>query len=134
MIKYDLPSGAVLDITLLPYGEAWDIAAAVIKEVQSIDIKLSGDVDFSNEEAMKKFFLDNVNDFKGPICAILSSKKVLESAHSCFRKCTYNNQKINGQTFESKEGRKDFLYACFYALKENIYPFLEGLLSSLSAS
>jgi len=134
MAKYDLPSGAVLDVTPLPYGEAWDVASTILKEIDKVDIKALAGFDLPNSDDFRKFITANINDVKSPLCLILSSKKVLESAHACFKKCTYNDIRINGQTFESIESRKDFLMAAFYAIKENVMPFFEGLLSSLSAS
>jgi len=134
MIKHDLPSGAVLDITLLPYEQAWHIASLVLKEVEKLDVKFPSDLDFSDSEKFTSYILGNINDIKSPVCALLSSQKILEAAQSCFKKCLYNNQKIDAQTFESIDGRRDFLISAFYAIKENVSPFLEGLLSSLSAS
>lgn len=133
-MKHDLPSGAVLDITLLPYGEAWDIASAVVKELKEVELNLPSDLDFADSAKVTQYLLGHIRDIQSPLCSILSSKKILESAHACLKKCTYDNARINGQTFESLEGRKDFLIACFYALKENISPFFEGLVSSFSAS
>lgn len=124
MSLYDLPSGAVLDVTPLPYGEAWAVAQTVIKEIETLDLK----IDFTN---MKSFEQLDLVALKGPFCAILSSQKVLEAVQKCFKKCLVEKLKIDGQTFEKPESRKDFLPAAFYAMKENVYPFFDGLLSSL---
>lgn len=134
MAEYILPSGAVLTVTPLPYGEAFDVTQMISREVDKIDLKLPTDVDFKDSDAVTKYMLSHIDDIKSPICKVISSTKVLEAAHKCMKKCTYNGLRIVGDTFDPVEARKDFILTCFYALKENVSPFLEGLLSSLSAS
>lgn len=123
-MKIDLPSGAVLDITLLPFEEAWHVQQLVAKEVERINFDPRS-IDFSN------FMASDVLNLKNPICSILSSQVVIDAAKQCFKKCTYNGLKIDSQTFESREARTDFLPVVFNVLKENISPFFENLLSSL---
>jgi hypothetical protein len=126
-MKIDLPTGAVLDITLLPYEQAWDISQRITKVLETIDIDIKS-IDFKNPT------YSDVIGFKGPLFNILSSKEVLEAAKICLTRCTYNGLKIDSMTFESKESRKNFLPVMYHVLKENISPFFEGLISFLSKS
>jgi len=124
MIKVDLPSGAVLDITLLPYEQAWGICQAITRTIEKLDVDLK-DVDLKNWQATDLIAL------KGPLCAILCSTEIVEAAKVCFERCTYNKLRIDSMTFEKRENRKDYLPASFHAIKENIAPFFENLLSFL---
>jgi hypothetical protein len=123
--KVKLPSGAELDITLLPYEEAWDIQAVVAAVLERMQIDLKG-LDLQN------LLATDMIQFKGPILHLLSSKEVKDAAQKCFVKCTYANRRIDSQTFEPKAARGDFIPAMFHALKENISPFFGGLLSLLT--
>lgn len=127
MSKTTLPSGAVLDITLLPFEEAWGVSQSITKEIERIDF----DIKSIN---WQEFKMSNVVNLKNPICAILSSQVVIEAAKVCFKRCTYNGLKIDSQTFEKREHRSDFLPVVFHVLKENISPFFENLFSSLKAN
>jgi hypothetical protein len=127
MIKTTLPSGSILEITLLPFEEAWGISQMITKEIERIDFDIKS-VNFSDIK------MTDVVNFKNPICAILSSKVVVEAAKICFKRATYNGLKIDSQTFEQREYRSDFLPVIFHVLKENISPFFENLLSSLKTS
>jgi hypothetical protein len=127
MSKTTLPSGAVLDITLLPFEEAWGVSQSITKEIERIDF----DIKSIN---WQEFKMSNVVNLKNPICAILSSQIVIEAAKVCFKRCTYNGLKIDSQTFEKREHRSDFLPVVFHVLKENISPFFENIFSSLKAN
>jgi hypothetical protein len=124
MERIDLPSGAVLEVDLLSYEKGWKVMQKLSKAFESLDIDLKG-VDF------KKLSEQDVLRFKNPICHLLADDKILEATKECFTKCLYNNQRIDSSTFDSKEARKDFVFAAFHALRCNLEPFFEGLVSSL---
>jgi hypothetical protein len=124
MIKVDLPSGAVLDITPLPYEQAWGISQIVAGVIEDIEINIA-DVDKGDWKAT------DVLNLKKPLCKIISNKEVIDAAKQCWERCTYNKLRIDGQTFEKIEARQDFIYAAFYAIKENISPFFASLALNL---
>lgn len=124
MDKIILPSGAVLEITLLPYEDAWGVSQRVSKLLESIK------VDFKSID-LKNLMLSDVAVIQGPIFHVLSSAEIIDAAKTCFKRCTYNGLKIDGQTFDAKEARKDYLPVIFYVLKANIEPFFAGLISFL---
>lgn len=126
-MKITMPSGSILDITLLPYESAWDVSQRVTKALESVEIDVKA-IDFKNPS------YSDIIGFKGPLFNVLSSKEILEAAKICLVKCTYNNLRFDNMTFESKESRQDFLPVMYHVLKENISPFFEGLISFLSKS
>lgn len=127
MSKITLPSNAVIDITLLPFEEAWGVSQSITKEIERIDFDIKS-INWA------EFKMTNIVNLKNPICAILSSQVVIDAAKVCFKRVTYNGLKIDSQTFEKREARADFLPVVFYVLKENISPFFENLFSSLNTN
>ena len=128
MIKHKLPSGAELGITPLPVEEAWAVTQAVLKEIGQAKLDLKG-------MDLEKILASDVMAAKDAVCALLASDIVLEATKKCFSRCTYNSVKIaDGKVFEPVEARRDFLFAAFYGLKENIYPFFGSLISFLQAT
>ena len=126
-MKHTLPSGAVLDITLLPYEQAWEVSQCVAAVFEKIDFDFSA---FKDQD-IKSI---NVLDLKGPFLKLLSDKTIIEQAKKCWIKCKVNDLRIDSMTFEKAEMRKDFLPTVYHVIKENISPFFENLLSSLSMS
>lgn len=126
MDKIDLPSGAVLEIGLLPYEDAWKVQqkVAAVFETLKIDIE---------KIDLKNLFATDIMAIKGPIMHLLSNEVIIAAAKDCFKKCLYNGLKIDVLTFDSKEARGDYLYCVFHVLKANIEPFFAGLVSFLSA-
>lgn len=122
--QIQLPSGSKIAITLLPFEEAWSVVQTITEVFENINVDLKG-VDFAKIEAK------DIYNLKSPICSILSNKKIIEAARICFKRTLYNGIKIDGQTFENKDNRKDFLLVVFHAIKENIAPFFANLSSIL---
>ena len=108
----------------MSYEAAWAVTQIILKEIEKTEINLKG-ID------LKKISQTDVLNFKGPICSLLASPKVLEAAKTCFKKCRYNDKAIDTMTFETKESRGDFLLCSWHAIKENVSPFFASLVSSL---
>lgn len=123
-MKYDLPSGKPFLVTPLPYEQAWEVTQTVLSEVEKIQLNLKG-------VNLDDLMATDILELKGPICSFLSSPKILNAAKLCFGKCSYDSIRVDKDTFESLEGRGDFLYCAFYALKENVAPFFGNLTSFL---
>ena len=47
------------------------------------------------------------------------------------KRCMYDNQKINDDSFEPEENRQDYFFVCKEVLLETMRPFLKGLSSQL---
>lgn len=127
--KHLLPSGVELDVTPLPYEEAWGVAQKVVGVIKSLNLDLSKiNLDMNDISA------EDILTFKDPICQVLSSPVLFDSVKQCFSRCTYNGVKIDSRTFESKQSRGDYLVAAFFALKENASPFFASLGSFFKGS
>jgi hypothetical protein len=127
-MQYVLPSGGELNVTPLGFEEAWRVSQDVIGVIKELSL------DFSAIDFKKPMTVDLVREFKDPICTLLGSPVINKSVRSAFNRATYNGAKIDKMTFDPVEARGDYLFAAFYALKENISPFFDGILSFLKTS
>lgn len=73
----------------------------------------------------------DVNFFKDIFCTGFSSKKIEKALGACLKRCTYNDLKIDENTFEPEEARQDYLPVLFEVLGEVIRPFLSSLIALL---
>ena len=131
-MKHELPSGAYIDVTPLPYAQAWEVAQTLLRVIEQINVDLHG-ID------LEQLMATDVLVLKGPICALLGSRDIQSAVKLCFTRCCYssinvNPIKIDDHTFEPVERRGDFLFCAFYALKENVFPFFGSLASFLKTS
>lgn len=118
MQKVDLPSGAVLEITLAPFADAKALYQAVLDELKGLKFNPEDEID--------------VNFIKDLFCSGFSSKKVEAALDLCFKRVLYNGQKIDKDTFEPEEARQDYLMACIEVAKANILPFVKSLFADYS--
>jgi hypothetical protein len=125
-MKYTLPSGAELEVTLLDFEPAFEISQIVTKFVGLLDIDLKS----LEVEKWTSISDVDVNAIKRPLSQILSNSDLVKAANKCLVKCLYNNIRISDKTWNEPSARKDYYHAMFYALKDNIFPFFEGVFSS----
>jgi hypothetical protein len=123
MSEYDLPSGAKLHVTPLDFSEAFAVFQQVAKIIGLIEVDLQG------IELGKDFMAQDLMKFKRPLTQLLSNSDIEKAGKQCLKKCTYDGLKIDDRTWNAVEARKDYLFAIFFALKENCSPFLAGVLS-----
>lgn len=116
-----MPSGAILEINLAPFADANALNKAVAKEL--LKIKIDKDLE-----------LEDPNFIKDLVCTAISSDEIMGALWSCFKRCTYNNLKINQDSFESEEARGDYFNVCKEVLIGNLAPFGKSLLSQFGAS
>ena len=122
--KITLPSGSTLEITLMPFEEAWELCQTVSGILEHLKIDLSTlDMEVARPQ--------DLIALKGPICALLSNKDIILAAKACFKRCLYNGLKIDNDTFEASEKRADFIPVVYYVIFKNISPFFENLFSYL---
>lgn len=129
--KITLPSGASLDITIMPFETSWGVSQAVIKELGRLEVD-SSVLDVFKKDRNAEIDLAELFSLKNPICAVLSNPVFVEAAKTCFVKCTYKSMRINEDTFEDQGSRGDFIPAVYYVLLENISPFFTNLTSVFS--
>lgn len=111
-----LPSGAVLKFNLAPFEDSQELLQAIISEMK--------DVPFDSSREIGAVIKD-LSTF------VISSKKVDAALKKCMERARYNELKVNLKTFEADEARVDFYPAMLAVLKENIEPFMSGLMQSL---
>lgn len=122
--KITLPSGASLEITLMPFEEAWELCQTVSGIIENLKIDLSAlEIEVARPQDLVAI--------KGPLCSLLANKEIVAAAKSCFKRCLYNGLKIDGDTFEDRSKRSDFLPVVYYVIFENVSPFFENLVSYL---
>ena len=117
MKEIKLPSGSVLKISLVPFGEAKELFQVVMEELKTLRVEASTDL--------------NVNFFKDLFAAGFSSKKIEKSLNTCMKRCLYNELKIDESTFEDAKAREDYLAIIFEVTKEVLSPFLKSLTALL---
>jgi len=115
MKKVNLPSGAVLEIQLAPFGDANKLNKAIAKELKTLS--LDSEMNLSDPVFLKDL-----------VCTALSSDGIESCLWACFKRCTYNNEKISQDTFEKEESRQDYFIVCREVLQEQIGPFVKSLL------
>ena len=122
-MEYELPSGSKLDVTPLDFGEAFAVFQQVAKIIGLLELDLAG-IDIG-----KDFLAQDLVKFKRPLAQVLSNHELEKAGKQCLKKCTYNELKVTDSTWNDIDARKDYLFAMFFALKDNCGPFLEGAFS-----
>lgn len=113
-----LPSGASLKITLSPFAVSRELYQVFLQEARGINVDLEKEMD--------------ANFFKEILIVGMSSKRFEKALDECMKKCTYDDRKIDQDTFEKSDARGDYLIACFEVAKANILPFTKSLSVLLS--
>ncbi len=117
-MKIDLPSGAILEVGLAPFGVSKALYQAVLEEAKTLKIDSKDELD--------------VNLFKDIFCAGFSSKRIESCLDECMKRTLYNGKKIDSMTFEPEEARQDYMLVCFEVAKANISPFTKSLYAKYS--
>lgn len=112
MREMQLPSGAVLKINAAPWAEAKALYKAMLKEMRDVEIN-------TKSEALDLY--------KNLFCVGFASNEIEACLAQCLKRCTYNDLKIDNDTFEKVETREDYVTVCVEVAKENVFPFLKSL-------
>lgn len=116
--KVTLPSGAELEMTLVPFSEGRRLYVAVTKALKSINLTAN---------------LEDANALKDAFIEVSTSKEVEDAILTCLKRCTYNNERIlSWDFFEDLNRREDYLPLCWEVAKFNLYPFMKQLFARLS--
>jgi len=112
--KVELPSGAMLEITVSPLKEGKALYMAIAREMAAVAI-----------QGQDQLF----NLLKNVIMAGLASKEIDDAIEACMKRVTYNGLKIDDSTFDPEERRQDYFFARYEVAYDNVLPFLKPLLS-----
>jgi len=117
-----MPSGAILSVSLAPFSEAKALYKAALKEIKSLDIKESDEVD--------------LNLFKNLFSTFFASDEIERALQPCMARCLYDGLRIVSNTFENEKAREDYVQVCWEVAHANVSPFLKnlGLLSKTAMS
>lgn len=107
-----LPSGAKLKITPSPFAVAKNLYQAILKEFKNINLDSKTDL---------------ATLYKDLFCIGFSSPDIEKCLGECFKRCTYNDLKIDDNTFEPLSSRDDYMNVCIEVAKENVLPFGKSL-------
>lgn len=116
MKEIKLPSGAMLRIGTIPFGEAKALYQAILLEAK--DLKISNTSEIA--EILKNL-----------ICSGFSSKGIESALNICLKRCTYNDLRIEESTFEPISARSDYTTIWMEVVEEAITPFTSGLSAGL---
>lgn len=112
MSEIKLPSGAVLRTSPAPFADSKALYQAFLKEAKGISFTKNSEV-----SAL----------LKDVLCIGFSSPQIEEALWKCMGRCTYNELKIDQDTFENVKNREDYMKVCIEVAKENISPFMKSL-------
>lgn len=128
MIKYQLKSGKIVELSLAPVETALALYRAIIGECQRCKFELS----FTEEDTILSLLSKNSE----PLLRVMGSEYVMEAIKDCCPKVLYNKQKFSMDLFEDEKARGDFFGVMLLVAVENLRPFfpqanslLNGVLS-----
>jgi hypothetical protein len=109
-----------LQITKATFDDAFDLQDAISRAVKgnrlNVPESMESDIDVSS-------FLDAA-------LSAISSREVRDCLFRCAERALYDNQKINKDFFEKEDNRELYYPIMIEIVKENVGPFITGLLSS----
>lgn len=121
-----LKNGALLTVSLAPFGDATRLLKAIARELTLVAFDL-GDLD------LKEISGRDINVLKNAVFQLIQSDAVESAVMKCAEKCLYNGERITGETFSKEADRPAYLPVVWEVIKVNLSPFFEGLnLSSLT--
>ncbi len=116
MKEIKLKHGHTLKITPAPFAEANALFKAVLVEGKALGISV--------EDEQAKLYKDI-------FCAAFSSELVEAALAPCMKRCLYNDQKIDADTFEKEEARENYMSVITEVAMVNLAPFTKGLFVAL---
>lgn len=111
MEEKQLPSGAMLRISLAPFKDAKHLYQVFLQELRSV----------SPEKDV------NLSLMKDALCLLFSSESFDAAMKPCLQRCLYNNVKIDESLFEKEEAREDFMMLNVEVAYANLRPFMKHL-------
>ncbi len=108
-----------LRITLSSFEDAFELQDSIARALKGngLDIPEGKDVDI------------NISTFLDAALSTIANKEVRICLFKCAEKALYGEDKIDNDFFEAKENRELYYPIMMEILKENVGPFMNGLLS-----
>ena len=127
MTEIKLDSGAEAVIRPASFQDAMALRKAIVSELKNVDTDI--DLDVQNIDGASL-----IEKLPKLVCAVDSSEKVEAALFACLRQCTRNGEKVTPQTFDNPEAWEDYYPIAIECMKENLRPFIKGLVSSLNST
>lgn len=113
----NLPSGAVLEMTLAPFKDGFRLTQALAACLKPVKIDASRDI-------------EDINNFKDVILAAITSPEVQAALLECLKRCAYNKERvISWDFFDDVSRRVDYFEICWEVATFNVAPFTKNLLT-----
>ena len=125
MLKMQLRSGKIVDISLSNIDKALALYRAVINEAKKAKLDLT----LANEDTVASMLMKNSE----AILNILSSELVMECIKDCCDKVLYDKQRFSMDIFEDVKSRGDFFGVMLLVAVENLRPFFTEISSVFDA-
>jgi hypothetical protein len=120
-------SGKRIVINIATFKESAQLKACIAKELLNQNIDLNS---FDSYEALKREF----SNLKDILLRFEISEEFNAALFNCLQHCTYDKIPVDDRLFDDvPEAREDYYTIAFECIKENIYPFIKGLLSKLNS-
>lgn len=113
MTEFTSISGAAIVINLAPWEDAKELKKVIEREGAQSIIDMNGDLAKLSSLILK---LDGSDAFE-------------KALMPCLARCTRNGESVRGNTFDTKEGRSDYVEIVKACVNENIGPFVASLFS-----
>lgn len=127
MVEMKLDSGSEAVIRPASFQKAMWLRKTIVAELKNADTDI--DIDVKNIDGASL-----IEKLPKLVFAVDSSEKVEKAMFSCLSYCTRNGEKITGQTFDDPDAWEDYYPIVIECLKENMRPFIKGLVSALNTT
>lgn len=117
-----LKSGNELQVGIAPFAVGNRLLKTVARELAAVEFNMDlGEIDLS------KVSTKDINTLKNAAFRLLQSDDVEKAVMECMKRCLYNGQAIQPNTFEAEAARQDYLPVAWEVMKANLLPFFSGL-------
>lgn len=118
--KVTLPSGAELEMTMLPFTEGRKLYKAAVRALKSVHLDIDKDI-------------KDINLIKDGFIEISTNEEIEKEIFNALKRCTYNNERIlSWDFFDDLNRRADYFIVCWEVVKFNLYPFASRLFAKFS--
>jgi hypothetical protein len=133
----ELPSGAILKITVAPFADAHGLLKAILKAVKGMQISGDAlDTDMSLDGLRKSPAV--LSQLIDKVLSIATSEEVEMMLWKCFERTTYQGVKLVRTLLDdpnlSSGIREDYYTICMKVIEANCKPFFKQTFSGLLAS
>lgn len=125
--EFKTESGAEVIIRPASFQDANRLRKAISSELKNVDGGLDIDVnDVSPSSVLEKL--------PGIVFSLDSSDAVEKAVFECLKQCTRDGARVTPETFDDPAAREDYYPIIVACMRENLRPFIKGLVSSFATA